>query len=187
MTDADTPSPSGFRFVAEREIHHGHVIRVVEGDYLSPDGEPMRRDVVRHPGAVSVVPVDGDDLVLVRQYRAPAHKELLEIPAGKRDVVGEAPEVTAIRELEEEVGFTTDEVVPLARFFNSVGFSDEYSHVFLATNLRPVPLDRQGPEEAHMTIERVPLADAAEYVADGRIEDAKTVIGVLAALRHLGR
>ena len=134
-----------------------------------------------------MVPVDGDEIVFVRQYRAAVHKELLEIPAGKRDVVGEPPEQTAVRELEEEVGFTTDSVVKLARFFNSVGFSDEESHVFLATDLRPVPSDRQGPEEAHMTIERVPLDEVADWVADGRIEDAKTVIGVLAALRHLGR
>jgi 8-oxo-dGTP pyrophosphatase MutT (NUDIX family) len=187
VSGTESSSPSGFRFVGEREIHRGHVIQVVEGEFVSPDGETMYRDVVRHPGAVSVVPVDGDDIVLVRQYRAPAHRELLEIPAGKRDVPDEPPEVTAIRELEEEVGFTTDAVVPLARFFNSVGFSDEYSHVFLATDLRPVPLDPQGPEEAHMTIERVPVDQAAAWVADGRIEDAKTVVGVLAALRHLGR
>lgn len=180
-------SGSGFRFVGEREIHRGHVISVVDGEYLTPDGETIHRDVVRHPGAVAVVPVDGNEVVLVRQFRAPAERDLLEIPAGKRDVVGEAPEVTAVRELEEEVGLTTDSVVPLARFFNSVGFSDEYSHVFLATDLRPVPLDRQGPEEQHMTIQRVALDEIAAYVADGRIEDAKTVIGVLAALRHLGR
>lgn len=147
----------------------------------------MSRDIVRHPGAVCVVPVDGDEIVFVRQYRAPAHQEMLEIPAGKRDVPGESPEVTAVRELEEEVGLTTDEVVPLARFFNSVGFSDEYSHAFLATDLRPVPHNRQGPEETHMTIERVPLDEVADYVAAGRIEDAKTLIGVLTALRHLGR
>ena len=84
-------------------------------------------------------------------------------------------------------GFTTHHVVPLARFYNSVGFSDEFSHVFLATELRPVPLQRQGPEEQHMTIERVPLDEVADWVADGRIRDAKTVVGVLAALRHLGR
>ena len=187
MTDPVPPSASGFRFLGERPIHQGHVIRVVPGEYGTPDGEVMHRDVVRHPGAVGVVPVDGDDIVLVRQYRAPAHEDLLEIPAGTRDVDGEAPEITAIRELEEEVGFTADAVVPLARFYNSVGFSDEFSHVFLATELRPVPLQRQGPEELHMTIERVALDDAADWVADGRIRDAKTVIGVLAALRHLGR
>lgn len=178
---------SGFRRLRERNIHEGHVIRVVAGEFETPDGEVVHRDIVRHPGAVCVVPVDGDEVVLVRQYRAPVEHEVLEIPAGKRDVAGEAPEVTAIRELEEEVGFTAGRLVPLARFYNSVGFCDERSHVFLATDLTPVAHDRQGPEEVHMSIERLPLDDVAAAIADGRIEDAKTVIGLLAALRHLGR
>jgi ADP-ribose diphosphatase len=187
VTEPGPRSASGFRRLREREIHDGFVITLVEGEFETPDGEVIVRDIVRHPGAVSVVPVDGDEIVLVRQYRAAVEKDLLEIPAGKRDVAGEPPVETARRELAEEVGFSADELVPLATFYNSVGFSDEYSHVFLATDLRPVPLDRQGPEEAHMTIERIAIDDVAAAIADGRIEDAKTVIGLLAALRHLGR
>jgi 8-oxo-dGTP pyrophosphatase MutT (NUDIX family) len=187
VTGLGPRSASGFRRLREREIHDGFLITVVEGEFETPDGETITRDIVRHPGAVSVVPLDGDEFVLVRQFRAPAEKDLLEIPAGKRDVPDEPPETTAVRELAEEVGFTANELVPLASFYNSVGFSDEYSFVFLATDLHPVPLDRQGAEEAHMTIERLPIDEAAGAVADGRIEDAKTVIGILAALRHLGR
>ena len=101
---------------------------------------------------------------------------------------GEPPVDTALRELAEEVGLTTaTPLVPLARFYNSVGFSDEYSHVFLATDLESVPHDRQGPEEQHMTIERWPVDSVAGAIAEGEIKDAKTVIGLLAALRHLGR
>lgn len=181
-------SASGFRRIAERPIHDGFVIDVVEADFETPDGDVVTRDVVRHPGAVSVVPVDGDEVVLIRQFRAPAEEDLLEIPAGKRDVPGEPPEETALRELAEEVGFTTTTpLVLLSEFYNSVGFSDEYSYVYLATDLEPVPLDRQGPEERHMMIERWSLGEVAAGVADGRIRDAKTVIGLLAALRHLGR
>ncbi|MEM7142029.1 MAG: NUDIX hydrolase [Actinomycetota bacterium] len=188
MTEPGPRSASGFRRIAERSIHTGFVIEVVEADFETPDGERIIRDVVRHPGAVSVVPVDGDEVILVRQYRAAAEVDLLEIPAGKRDVPGEPPAETALRELAEEVGFTTSTpLVPLSEFYNSVGFSDEYSYVFLATDLEPVPLDRQGPEEQHMTIERWPLDDVAAAIADGRICDAKTVVGLLAALRHLGR
>lgn len=185
-----TPAPSsraGFRKLGEREIHQGIVVSLVEGEYAAPDGTRMLRDVIHHPGAVSVVPVDGDEVVLVRQYRAALDAELLEIPAGKRDVDGEDPVVTAVRELEEEVGFTSDSVVPLARFYNSAGFSDEYSHLFLATDLRPVEANRQGVEEEWMTIERVPLADVVEMISTGYIEDAKTIIGLLMALRHLDR
>lgn len=187
MTEPGPRSASGFRRLRERTVHEGHAIRVVVGEFETPDGEVVDRDVVRHPGAVSVVPLDGDDVVLVRQYRAAIEQDLLEIPAGKRDVPGEAPEVTALRELEEEVGFTATVLVPLARFYNSAGFCDEHSHVFLATDLEPVPLDRQGPEEVHMSVERLALDDIGSAIADGRIEDAKTVIGLLAALRHLGR
>jgi 8-oxo-dGTP pyrophosphatase MutT (NUDIX family) len=187
VTEPGLRSPSGFRRLREREIHSGHVITLVEGEFETPEGEVISRDIVRHPGAVSVVPLDGDDVVLVRQYRAAVEKDLLEIPAGKRDVVDEPPAETARRELVEEIGFTADDLVPLATFYNSVGFSDEFSHVFLATGLRPVPMDRQGPEEMHMTIERIPVDEVASAIATGRIVDAKTIIGLLGALRHLGR
>lgn len=188
MTGPGARSGSGFRQVRERTIHTGAIISLVEGEFETPDGATMHREIVRHPGAVSVVPVDGDDVILVRQYRASVDKDLLEIPAGKRDVAGEAPEHTAVREMGEEIGFTTAApLVRLATFYNSVGFSDEHSHVFLATDLEPVPIDRQGPEESHMTIERWSLDDLPIAIADGRIEDAKTVIGLLSALRHLGR
>jgi len=181
-------SDSGFRRISEREVHEGWSINVVVAEFETPDGHIVSRDVVRHPGAVSVVPLDGDEVVLVRQYRAPAEEDLLEIPAGKRDVAGEPPETTALRELAEEVGLTTSTpLVPLSEFYNSVGFSDEYSYVFLATDLEAVPLDRQGPEEEHMTIERWPLDSLAPAIASGEIRDAKTVIGLFAALRHLGR
>jgi len=179
--------PHGFEALAETEIHHGHVITLVSAKFLTPEGETITRDIVRHPGAVAVVAVDGDEVILVRQYRAAAGREILEIPAGKRDVPGESPEDTAVRELEEEVGFTTDRVVALSHFYNSVGFSDEFSHVYLATDLTAVPTDRQGPEEEHMSIERLPLDEVEEAIFSGRVEDAKTVIGLLAALRYLGR
>jgi ADP-ribose pyrophosphatase len=188
VTEPGPRSASGFRRVSERHVHAGWSIDVVVADFETPDGEIVTRDVVRHPGAVSVVPLDGDEFVLVRQYRAPAEVDLLEIPAGKRDVADEPPHETALRELAEEVGLTTaTPLVPLSEFYNSVGFSDEYSYVFLATDLVPVPLDRQGPEEQHMTIERWPVDTVADAIANGEIKDAKTVIGLLAALRHLGR
>lgn len=188
MTEPGPRSGSGFRRLGEREVHEGWSINVVVAEFETPEGDTVTRDVVRHPGAVSVVPLDGDEIVLVRQFRAPAEEDLLEIPAGKRDVADEPPEKTALRELAEEVGLTTSTpLVPLSEFYNSVGFSDEYSYVYLATDLETVPLDRQGPEERHMTIERWPVDDIAAAIADHRIKDAKTVIGLLAALRHLGR
>src|SRR4051794_28940678 len=90
---------------SEREIYEGRIIRVTSGTFRDPDGESFERDIVHHPGAVSVVPLlDDGRVVLVRQYRAALDVDLLEIPAGIRDVDGEAPEVTASRELAEEIG-----------------------------------------------------------------------------------
>ena len=169
----------------EREIWSGAVISVAEGTFVAPDGSEFQRDLVHHPGAVSVVPVDGDEAVLVRQYRAAVDLEVLEIPAGKRDVAGEAPEVTAHRELAEEVGLAAGRLEELARFHNSIGFSDELSHVYLATELTPVPQDLQGVEEQHLTVERIALADVGRLVAAGELVDAKTIIGLLLARDRL--
>ena len=176
---------SPFTKRGEREVWSGAVISVVQGTFVSPSGATFERDMVHHPGAVAVVPVDGDEVVLVRQYRAAVDLEILEIPAGKRDVAGEAPEITAQRELAEEVGLTAGRLVKLAEFYNSIGFSDELSHVFLGTDLTPVPDDRQGEEEEHMTVERIRLDDVPALVAAGELVDAKTVIGLLMAREHL--
>ncbi len=102
----------------------------------------FERDVVHHPGAVSVVPIidggaSGHQVILVRQYRAAIDAELLEIVAGKRDVAGEPPEVTARRELAEEVGMVAGRMELLAEFYNSPGFCDEHSCVFLGLDLEP--------------------------------------------------
>ena len=157
------------------------------GRYAAPDGAEFERDVVHHPGAVSVVPVldGGATVVLVRQYRSAVDRELLEIPAGKRDVDGEAPEVTAGRELEEEVGLRAGRLVKLGEFFNSPGFCDEHSHVYMGLDLEPCTTSFQGVEETHMTIERVAMADVPALIASGAIVDAKTIIGLCLARERL--
>ena len=106
---------------------------------------------------------------------------LYEIPAGKRDVAGEPPEVTARRELIEEVGLQAERLRPLIQLLHSPGFCDEVNHLFLATGLTEVARAVDGPEEEHMTIERVPLSDAIAMVRSGVIADAKTVVGLLLA------
>lgn len=187
MTDLGPRSPSGFRSLSERIIYEGAVFKVVSGEFETPDGQVIQRDIVRHPGAVSVVPIIGDEVILVRQYRAATDQEILEIPAGKRDIPGEPPETTAKRELIEEIGYSTDSLVLLATAYSSAGFCDEYSYVFLATDLKKASMNRQGPEEQHMTIERLALDDVGAAIAERRIEDATTVIGLLMTLRYLGR
>jgi ADP-ribose pyrophosphatase len=145
------------------------------------------RSVVRHPGAVVVVAVDDEQCaVLVRQYRAGADRDILEVVAGKRDVDGEPPEETARRELEEEVGLAAGRLVKLCEFYNSPGFTDEYTHLYVALDL--VPFD--GPrgvtqEEAAMTVERVVLDDVEGLIASRALVDAKSIIGLLLTRRFL--
>ena len=178
----------GFRKLSERTVWEGQLITVAVGSFRGPDGDEFERDVVHHPGAVSVVPVvdDGQAVLLVRQYRAAVDRELLELPAGKRDVDGEAPELTARRELEEEIGQRAGRLEKLAEFLNSPGFSDEHSFVYLARDLEACEVSLQGVEEQHMTVERVALERVPELVSSGAIEDAKTIIGLCLARQALG-
>jgi len=176
-----------FRKLDEREIYRGPLIRVAAGTFESPSGEPFERDLVHHPGAVSVVPLlPGErEVVLVRQYRAAVDRLLLEIPAGKRDVADEPVELTAQRELEEEIGMRAGRLEPLAEFFNSPGFCDEHSFIFLARNLEPVPAAAQGVEEQHMTVEHVALDAVPDLVARRELVDAKSIIGLLITRERL--
>ena len=152
------------------------------------DGGRHERSVVRHPGAVAVVAVDpsGERALLVRQYRASIDGDLLEVPAGKRDVEGEPPEVTAARELDEEVGYRAGRLVKLAEFYNSPGFCDEYSHIYAALDVVPTAGPQPvGPEETAMTIEWIELTDVERLIAAGELVDAKSIIGLLLTRRYL--
>ena len=168
-----------FRKLAETELHRSALITVASARFEGPDGTEFERDIVHHPGAVVVVPLTAVDTVLmVRQFRAAVGADLLEIPAGKRDVQGEPTELTAARELAEEVGRQAGRLDLLARFYNSPGFSDELSWLYLARDLTEVPESRQGAEEEHMTVEEVPLANVQAMITAGQIVDAKSIIGL---------
>jgi ADP-ribose pyrophosphatase len=181
---------SSFRWLRERLIHQSHVWRLVTADFEAPDGEEFTRDIVRSPGAVAVVPIfdapNGEPIVaLLRQYRPAIDGELLEIPAGMRDVPGEPPQVTAERELAEEAGYAAGSMTLLTYHYSSPGLTDASMHIYLAQDLSPVPTDVHGPEEAHMTVVRVPLRWTLDWIVEGQIADGKTVIGLLLADRHL--
>jgi len=178
-------SGAGFVRTGETVLHRGHVITLTAATFTGPAGEVMERDVVHHPGAVAVVPVDGDEVVLVRQYRPVLEREMLEIPAGKLDVPGEDLMDAARRELIEEAGLDAPELVELCQFHNSIGFCDEHTTIYLATDLVPAEPNAVSVEEQYLTVERVLLADAEGLIEDGTITDAKTIIGLLRALARL--
>lgn len=170
-----------FRRVGERDVHSWHVYRLVEGEFEAPDGKGFRRTFLRHPGAVGIVALDGDEAVLVRQYRPAIGREVLEIPAGTLDREGEDPADCARRELAEETGATASEWSHLATYGVAVGISDELMHLYLATGLSFGARTADGIEEQTMTVERMKLGDVAAAIADGRLADAKTITGLLLA------
>jgi len=177
---------SGFRVVASATRWRGAFLEAVDVQVADADGATFQRDVIRHPGAVVVVPVtaDRERVVLVRQFRAAIDGELLEVPAGKRDVDGEPPEETARRELEEEIGYRAGRLVKLCEFFNTPGFSDEYTHLYCALDLEPLAeAHAVTAEEAAMTVEEVAFAEVDAMIERREIVDAKTIIG-LTQTRH---
>lgn len=181
----------GFRRVREDTLCAGSLVTLGVATIAGPGGESFERDVVHHPGAVVVAPVlalpAGAAVLLVRQYRAAVDRCLLELPAGKRDVSGEPPELTARRELEEEVGMRAGRIVQLCAFYNSPGFCDEHTYLYLAQDLTPCDILPQGVEEGYMSIEQVSLEDATRLVASGAIVDAKTIVGLCLAREALRR
>ena len=181
---------SGFRHLGDRLVHQGHVWHVAVADYESPSGEPFRRDIVRSPGAVAAVPLwfagDGTPMVtLVDQYRPPFDEYVIEVPAGMRDIADEPTEVTAARELVEEVGLEAGRLEHLLDMYPSAGMTDSVLTLYLATGLTRVARETHGPEEAHMHVLELPLAEAVSKVVAGEIHDAKTVIGLLLVERRL--
>lgn len=181
---------SEYRLIDSKEIARGGFLTFCEETFDSPAGERFVRWMVEHPGAVAAVPIedgpDGPVVVLVRQWRPALRDLLLEIPAGKLDVPGEAPDDAMVRELEEEIQQTPARLVKLTTFWNTPGFSTELTHVYLALDLSPCDRPEAAKEEEQdMTIERVSLADTGRLIATGEITDAKTIIGLTLAERFL--
>lgn len=165
--------------VQTKKIFDGKIISVQVDDVVLPDGNRSKREIVKHPGAVAVIPVTADHkIIFVEQYRKPLEKSLIEIPAGKIEP-NEAPEVTAVRELEEETGFTTDKLEYVTSFYTSPGFADEIIHLYFTDNL--IPLDTPIAQDEDEFVEKMALTldEAQQYVQQQKIYDAKTMYALL--------
>ena len=169
--------------LATEEIYHGRIFDV--SLYTIREGEQTyRREVVHHAGGASTVAVfDDQTIALVRQYRHPTLRFLLELPAGKLDAP-ERPEECAARELEEEIGVRAGRVEKLAEFFTTPGFCEEKLWVYLATELTETKQNLETDEVVEIV--RVSFPRALEMIASGEIEDAKTIIGLTLAAARLG-
>lgn len=162
-------------------IYRGKLIDLDDVTVELPDGRPGKREIVRHPGAVAVVPLlDNGDVILVRQFRVAAEAILLEIPAGTLNP-GEDPAPAAVRELQEEIGYRPGQMVPLAGEYTAPGYTTEFIQIYLATDLKPS--QRDADDDEFLEVVRMPLHDAIRLIDAGEIKDGKTIIGLLQVAR----
>ena len=166
-------------------LHEWAVWKLERGTFTDPEGGSFERTYVLSPGAVAVVPLrfEGGDawVTLVRQYRPAFDKQMLEIPAGMRDIEGESPETTAARELLEETGLIAGQLDPLGRMASAPGITNSEVIIFLGTQLTAGKPHRHGPEEPHLDMAEMTLGDALATARDGLIDDSKTMVGLLLA------
>lgn len=179
----DTSDKEAPEVIDSEDVFRGRIF-TVSVDTVRERGRKHKREVVRHPGSAAIVALDDEQRVtLVKQYRHPTVKYLLEIPAGSRDNF-ETPEECGARELEEELGLVANSWEKLTEFFVSPGFCAEKMWVYLAADLtktKPNPED-----DENLEIVRLPLTRALEMIVAGEIEDAKTIIGLLLTASRLG-
>jgi ADP-ribose pyrophosphatase len=176
-------SERDFDEISCEQVYEGKIFRVDKCEFRFPDGEETTREIIRHPGAVGIVPVDDEHVWLVRQPReAVGDPDMLEIPAGKLDQEGESPLDTGKRELAEEIGKGAEEWEHLTTFFTSVGVMDEQVHVYLATGLHDREVEPPDHDE-RIEVVRWPLDRLDEAIAQTR--DSKTLVGLLMLHRRL--
>ena len=164
--------------ISGESVFDGKLLHVRRDTVLLPNGHETVREWVKHPGASAVLPVlEDDSVILVRQYRYPVGRVTLEIPAGKLDVAGEDPLECAKRELKEETGYSAASYEKLFSLATTVGFSDEWIHIYLAEGLTAGE-DCPDEDEFINTV-RMPLDEAVKKIYDNTIVDGKTVTALL--------
>ena len=173
------------RPVGSVEKYKGVIVRVRLDDAELCNGKVVKREVVEHPGGVTILPVDEEgNCTMVRQFRYPFGRMMLEAPAGKLEY-GEDHRECAVRELSEETGFTADELVNLGGCCTSPGFSTEVLHIYLAMGLHAG--ECHPDQDEFLNVEKIPLHTLSRMVMDGEIDDAKTIVAVLKAEKYLSK
>ncbi|MGG0716614.1 NUDIX hydrolase [Robertmurraya massiliosenegalensis] len=164
--------------IKSEPIFSGRIIRVQVDEVELPNGKTSTREIVKHPGAVAVLPITDDGkIVMVEQYRKPMDKVLVEVPAGKLEK-GEEPAYTAERELEEETGYECQSLEWLISFYTSPGFADEVVHVYVAKGLTKKENAASLDEDEFVNVLEVTLEEAIELVKEQRVYDAKTAYAI---------
>ncbi len=169
--------------LSSKYIFKGHVVNLRIDTIVTRKGRRTTREIIEHGEAVVVVPIDDKgNVLLVNQYRRALEKNLLEIPAGSIEK-GESAKATVIREMQEETGFKPRKLVFLTGFHTSPGFTNEYLHLYLATDLVPSRLEAE--DTADIEVVPVPLGKVQGMILSGKIKDAKSIAGLLFALEYL--
>ncbi len=169
--------------IASQPIYHGRVVKLRLDTIEVSDGNDVRREVVEHPGAVVIVPIDGEDRVLwIRQYRYAVDRELLELPAGTMEA-GEDAEACARREVAEETGFTASKLEALGSFYSAPGFCTEILHAFSATGLEPAA-DAHADEDEEIVVVPLTLDESLKRIDTGGVVDAKSLSAFFLYLRR---
>lgn len=182
MSSSDQKSANNYSSMEEstissESIFEGKIISVQVDTVMLPDGKLATREVVRHPGAVAVLALHQDKMLVVDQFRQPLGRCEVEIPAGKLEP-GEDPLEAAKRELEEETGYICGSIRKLHSFYTSPGFADEIIHMYLAENLSEGNLNPD--EDEFLEMSEITLEEAYRLIDEGRISDAKTIMAVYA-------
>lgn len=173
------------KILGSTRVYDGKLVKVDKLTVQLPDNATALREVVQHPGAVAIVPIDAENnVLLVRQFRIAANKSLLEIPAGTLEP-GEQPDLAAVREMREETGYHPGQIQPIGGIYAAPGYTTEYIHLYYATDLTESPLDQD--EDEFIELIRMPYAEALRLIEKGDIEDSKTVAGLLRVAHILGR
>jgi ADP-ribose pyrophosphatase len=167
------------KFLETKVVFDGKLLKVYCDKVELPNGKEASREFIKHPGAVAVVPITEDGkIVLVRQYRYPIGKTILEVPAGKLDK-GEHPDDCVVRELKEETGYIANNIKKLTSIYTTPGFTDEVIHLYTADNLK---LAKQCPDEDEfLDVEVYTKEEVKAMLADGTINDAKSMLALLLA------
>ncbi|MCZ7557160.1 MAG: NUDIX hydrolase [Bacteroidia bacterium] len=174
-----------FTILTHERLFEGRVFTIERDTVRHASGYESIREVVRHDGGAVIVPIlPGPDVLLIRQFRYPVNREIIELPAGKLSP-GEDPMHCAVRELREETGYTAAEMLPLVSMLTTPGFCSETLHLFMATGLTDGAQALEQGEES-IALLRTPLAEAMRMCGDGRITDGKTVTGLTLAALKLG-
>ena len=172
-------------FVSSENIFDGKIMHVFRDSVTLPDGNPAFRELMRHVGAVCIIPVTDDGNVIVeRQFRYPINKVITEIPAGKLDSKQENRLIAAKRELLEETGITADNWLDIGEICPACAYSDEILNIYLATGLHFG--ERKLDDDEFLDIQKVPLTELVRQVMSGEIIDSKTQVAILKAARYFG-